>query len=80
MDILRCKSPEMIRKEILMNLIVYNCIGKLMYKAVEKAKIHVRDVSFKGSLQAIRNWSPQFNRENLSRTERHKLLNVLYGQ
>lgn len=78
MDILRCKSPEMIRKEILMNLIAYNCIRRLMYEAAEKAEIHVRDISFKGSLQAIRSWSPQFNREKLSRTERYKLLNDLY--
>jgi hypothetical protein len=79
MDILRCKSPEMIRKEILMNFIAYNCIRRLMYEAAQKADIHVREVSFKGSLQAIRSWSPQFNREKLSRAERHKLLNDLYG-
>lgn len=79
MDILRCKSPEMIRKEILMNLIAYNCIRRLMYEAAQKAQIHVREVSFKGSLQAIRSWSPQLNRENLSRTKRHKLLTDLYG-
>ncbi len=75
MDILRCKSPEMIRKEILMNLIAYNCIRRLMYEAAERAQIHIREVSFKGSLKAIRSWSPQFNRKKLSRTERHKLLN-----
>ncbi len=79
MDILRCKSPEMIRKEILMNLIAYNCIRRLMYEAAEKAEIQIRAVSFKGSLQAIRSWSPQFNREKLSRTQRYKLLNDLYG-
>ncbi len=79
MDILRCKSPEMIRKEILMNLIAYNCIRRLMCEAAQKADIQVREVSFKGSLQAIRSWSPQFNREKLSRTERYKLLNDLHG-
>lgn len=78
MDVLRCQSPEMIRKEILMNFIAYNCVRRLMYEAAEKAEIHVRKVSFKGCLQAIRSWSPQFSREKLSKAERSKLLNDLY--
>jgi len=79
MDVLRCQTPDMIRKEILMNFIAYNCVRRLMYEAAEKAELHVRKVSFKGSLQAIRSWSPQFNREKLSKAERSKLLNDLYG-
>ncbi len=58
MDILRCQTPVMIRKEILMNFIAYNCVRRLMCEAAEKAELHVRKVSFKGSLQAIRSWSP----------------------
>jgi len=79
MDILRCQTPEMIRKEILMNFIAYNCVRRLMYEAAEKAELHVRRVSFKGSLQAIRSWSPQFNHVTLGTAERSKLLNDLYG-
>ena len=79
MDVLRCQTPEMIRKEILMNFIAYNCVRRLMYEAAEKAELHVRKVSFKGCLQAIRSWSPQFNREKLSKAERNRLLNDLYG-
>ncbi|MGD9947266.1 MAG: transposase [Desulfobulbus sp.] len=36
MGILRCQSPEMIRKEILMYFIAYNCVRKLMCEAAEK--------------------------------------------
>ena len=79
MDVLRCQSPDMIRKEILMNFIAYNCVRRLMYEAAEKADLHVRRVSFKGSLQAIRSWSPQFEGDKLSKAERNKLLNDLYG-
>lgn len=78
MDVLRCQSPEMIRKEILMNFIAYNCVRRLMYEAAEKVGVSVRAVSFKGSLQAIRNWSPQFNREKLSNADKNKLLNDLH--
>ena len=53
MDVLRCKTPEMVRKEIWMTLLGYNVIRALMAKA---ALIHVRDprhLSFKGSLQTL---------------------------
>jgi hypothetical protein len=79
MDILRCQTPEMISKEIIMNFIAYNCVRRLMYEAAEKAGIAVRLVSFKGSLQAIRSWEPQLNHDKLSKTERIKMLNDLYG-
>lgn len=79
MDILRCQTPEMIRKEIIMNFIAYNCVRRLMYEAAETADIAVRLVSFKGSLQAIRSWEPQLNHNKLSKAERNRMLNDLYG-
>ncbi len=33
MDVLRCKTPEMIRKEIVMHFIVYNAIRQLMLES-----------------------------------------------
>lgn len=78
LDVLRCQTPEMIRKEILMHFISYNCIRRLMFEAAEKIEMAVRLVSFKGSLQAIRNWEPHLNHERVSKAERFKLLNDLY--
>jgi hypothetical protein len=78
MDILRCKTPEMIRKEILMHFIAYNCIRRLMYEAAEEADLEVRLVSFKGSVQALRNWEPHLNQAKLSNTERFRLVSDLY--
>lgn len=52
MDILRCKTPEMVRKEILMYFIAYNCIRRLMYEAAEEADIAVRRISFKGAYKS----------------------------
>jgi hypothetical protein len=78
MDVLRCQSPEMIRKEILMHFIAYNCIRRLMYEAAEEAHIDTRIVSFKGSLQALRNWEPHMNQAQLSRAEQFRLISDLY--
>ena len=38
MDILRCGTPDMVRKEIDVHLLVYNMIRALMCRAVEKKR------------------------------------------
>jgi hypothetical protein len=78
LDILRCQTPEMIRKEILMYFIAYNCVRRLMYEAAEEADLAVRVVSFKGSVQALRNWEPHLNQAKISREERFRLISDLY--
>lgn len=78
MDVLRCRTPEMIQKEVLMHFIAYNCIRRLMYEAAEEADIEVRIVSFKGSLQALRSWEPHLNQAKTSKAERFRLISDLY--
>ena len=76
MDILRCKSPGMIRKELLMHFIVYNCLRLLMLKAAKKAGVPVRLISFKASAQALRQWEPLLKSE-MSNQEQARLLSLL---
>lgn len=78
MDILRCKTPDMVRKEIMMHLIVYNCIRGLMIEAAQAKGIRVREVSFKGSIQALRQWEPHFNQGKLNKAERTRLIQLLH--
>jgi IS4 transposase len=78
MDVLRCQTPEMIRKEVLMYFIAYNCIRQMMSEAAREADLAVREVSFKGSLQALRNWEPHLNQAKVSRAERCRLMSDLY--
>ena len=78
MDILRCQTPEMIRKEILMHFIAYNCIRRLMCEAAKEVDLKVRIVSFKGSVQALRSWEPHLNQAKISRAERSRLISDLY--
>lgn len=78
LDILRCKSPEMIRKEILIYFIAYNCIRRLMKQSAETADVPIRTVSFKGSVQAIRNWEPLFMQAQLSNSDRLQVITDLY--
>ena len=53
MDVLRCKTPAMVRKEIWMHLLAYNLIRKLMAQAAAAAGVDPRDLSFKGTLQTL---------------------------
>ncbi len=78
MDILRCKTPDMVRKEILMHLIAYNCIRCLMVEAAEEKDVRVRRISFKGSVQALRQWEPHLNQAKITRQERDSLIRLLY--
>jgi hypothetical protein len=53
MDVLRCKTPEMVRKEIWMHLLAYNLIRGLMAKASSDHGKQPRQLSFKGALQTM---------------------------
>jgi hypothetical protein len=53
MDILRCKSPEMVRKEVWTHLLAYNVIRGVMAEAAEVHGTQPRLVSFKGALQTM---------------------------
>lgn len=77
MDILRCRTPEMVRKEILMHLIVYNSIRLLMLSAVKDREVSPRQISFKASVQALRQWEPMLNRNDLEERERQRLMVLL---
>ena len=78
MDILRCKSPEMVYKEILMHFIVYNSIRRLMFEAASQQDILPRTISVKGSLQALRQWQPILNQADIKPLERQRLMVLLY--
>lgn len=76
MDVLRCKSPSMVRKEILMHFIVYNCLRLLMQKAAGRADVPVRLISFKASVQTLRQWEPLLKSE-MTAGEQARLLSLL---
>jgi hypothetical protein len=53
MDILRCKSPDMVEKEILMNFIVFNMLKRLSYDSIKESDSDPDDVSFKSCQQVL---------------------------
>jgi len=54
MDMLRTKSPEMVRREVAAHLLASNLIRGIMAEAARGEGIKPRQLSFKGSLHTVR--------------------------
>lgn len=68
MDILRCKSPEMVEKEIAVHLAAYNLVRAVMAQAACLGHVLPRQLSFKAALQLLRAFE-----ENLRHCPRGRL-------
>ena len=53
MDILRCKTPEMVRKEMWTCLLAYNLIRRAMLQSAQEAGVSPRTLSFTAAVQTI---------------------------
>ena len=66
MDVLRCKSPGMVRRELWMRVLAYNLIRGVMAEAAAAAGeregdaegVEPREVSFAGAVQAVNAFAP----------------------
>src|SRR5215471_14564061 len=58
MDMLRCKAPELVRKEIWTHVLAYNLIRTVMAQAAAGAGVAPRTISFKATLQVLEAFRP----------------------
>ena len=49
MDVLRCKSPQMVMKEIAVHLLAYNLVRAVMAQAARLGQLLPRQLSFKAN-------------------------------
>jgi hypothetical protein len=61
MDVLRTKTPEMVRKEVWGHLLVYNIVRALMVQAARARSLRPEQVSFKGALQTFNAFLPHLH-------------------
>jgi hypothetical protein len=59
MDILRCKTPEMVHKEIWAHLLAYNLLRTVMAVAASENEVEPRAISFKGAKQVVTAFAPK---------------------
>ena len=57
MEALRCQSPDMAEKELLAYLVAYNLVRCLMGEAVALAGVEMERLSFKGTVDAVRQYT-----------------------
>jgi hypothetical protein len=58
MDILRCKTPELVRKEIWTHILAYNLIRTIIAQSASKHGVAPRSISFKGAIQTLEAFQP----------------------
>jgi hypothetical protein len=59
MDVLRCKTPEMVHKEIWAHLLAYNLLRTVMSVAAAQSDTEPRQMSFKGAKQTVTAFAPK---------------------
>ena len=79
MEVLRCKSPRMVEKEVTMYLIAHNLVRAVMMEAATAYRTPITELSFKGTVATIRQWAPIMADDELDPSERADLyLKMLY--
>jgi len=53
MDVLRCKTPEMVRRELWTHLLAYNLIRRSILQSAQASGLSPRELSFTAAMQAI---------------------------
>ncbi len=70
MEQLRCKSPEMAEKELLAYLVAHNLVRCVIAEALGSSSVDLERVSFKGALDALRQYSAAMARARHQKTRR----------
>ena len=74
MDFLRCKTPELVRKEIWTHILAYNLIRTVMAQAATKHSIEPRTISFKATVQTLEAFQPLLNNPSSTKLADRKRL------
>jgi len=78
LDVLRCKTPDMVEKEIAMHAVTYNAVRAIMQEAAATHHASLERVSFKGTVDTLREWSSIFSSSTPVR-KRERLFDQMLG-
>ena len=74
MDMLRCKAPDMVRKEIWVHLLAYNVVRKIILDAAIKCGSQPRHISFKAVVQTFNHYSTLWRSPEIDKVLLYKRL------
>src|SRR3989339_666555 len=69
MDVLRCRTPELVRKEIWTHLLAYNLLRTVMAQAATRHDILPRTISFQGTIQTLQAFQPMLQQATEAQSE-----------
>ena len=73
MDVLRCKTPELVRKEIWTHVLAFNLIRTVIAQAADRSELSPRSISFKATIQLLEAFQPIINSQIRTRRQRDEL-------
>jgi DDE family transposase len=76
---LRCKKPEMLRKEFALYLLAYNCIRRVGAEAAREKKLEPYEISFKHTQQTINEFFPRLHQSHNLNFWIEQLLHTVAG-
>lgn len=77
MDILKCKTSQMVVKELWMHVVAYNLMRALMQEATKTHNVPHDRISFKGTVSTVRTWANTLARPCLNFKKRRKLYELM---
>ena len=79
MDVLRCQTPAMVEKEIMMHAVSYNLIRSLMQEAAIRHQVDLTRISFKGTVDTLRHWSASLEAMRGMPRKQQAMLDAMFG-
>lgn len=67
MAMLRCKTPEIVAKEVAVHFLAYNLVRSVMAQAAHRVNCKPRELSFKGAMQQLRAFEVQLRHSAFER-------------
>jgi len=74
MDVLRCKTPDMVEKELAVHILAYNLIRLTIWQAACEHAVHPFEISFKSTITHILQWAPMLADPRLANKTFYNLL------
>jgi len=78
MDVLRCLTPGMVDKEVMMYRVSYNLVRALMQEAAVRHDVDLSRISLKGTVDTLRHWSAGLEALRGKPRKQQRLLDAMF--
>jgi len=76
-ETMRCQSPDMVRRELMLHAIAYNLVRRIMLASAAATDAPLERMSFKGTLDTLRQWQETVARQPAGALRQRALRDML---